>query len=106
MKEVWAVLIGILVLFGVSQAKGGELDDLVATKHVEYVGLCLFDKNDMLTFTHSPDNKAVKCIVGFEPGEPDDIKYVLVYHNNEPAFLVEYSKVRKAQRVLWKVGAI
>lgn len=106
MKEVLAILIGILVIFGVSQAKGGELDDLVADKYVEYVGKCRFDKNDMLVFKDSEDMKVVKCLVGFEPGEPDDLKYVLVYHNDEPAFLLEYSKVRKAQRVLWKVGAI
>lgn len=106
MKEVWAILIGILVIFGVSQVKAGELEDLIATKQVEYVGTCRFDKNDILVFENSDDMKVVKCIVGFEPGEPDDLKYVLVYYADKPAFLVEYSKVRKAQRVIWRVGSI
>lgn len=106
MKEVWAIIIGILVIFGVSQVKAGELDDLVADKLVEYNGSCRFDKNDMLVFTNSPDNKVVKCLVGFEPQDPNDKKFVLVYDHVGPAFLLEYSKVRKAQRVIWKRGSI
>ena len=106
MREVWAIIIGILVIFGVSQVKASELDDLVADKQVEYVGSCRFDKHDMLVFKDSSDMKVVKCVVGFVPGTPDDLKYVLVFDQTGPAFLLEYSKVSKAQRKLWSRGSI
>ena len=105
MKEVWAIIIGILVIFGVSKAKAGELDDLLQGKLVEYNGTCRFDKNDMLVFENSDDMKVVRCVVGFQP--PDtDIKYVLLFDDKGAAVLLEYSMVRKAQRVVWKRGSI
>lgn len=95
-----------LTSFFAGTVKAGELDDLVATKQVEYVGLCRFDKNDVLIFRNGDDVKSVQCVVGIEPHDPHDLKYVLVFHKNEPMFLLEYSMVRKAQRLLWKRPSI
>lgn len=106
MKEVWALIIGILVIFGVSQVKADELDDLLQGKLIEYDGTCRFDKNDMLVFKNSDDMKVVRCVVGFMPPDTDDKKFVLLFDAVGPAILLEYSKVKKAQRKLWVRGAL
>lgn len=106
MKEVWAVLLGILLIFGVSKAKADPLDDLLQGKLVEYDGVCRFDKNDMLVFENSDDMKVVRCVVGFEPPDRHDKKFVLLFDDNGPVVLLEYSKMNKAQRKLWNRGSI
>lgn len=94
----------VVGLFSCS-AKADELDDLLKGKMTEYVGVCRFDKNDMLIFKDQEDMKLVKCVVGTEP--PDtDTKFVLLLLDDKPAVLLEYSMTRKAQRVLWKRGSI
>lgn len=103
MKKIVLAFVLAIMAFA---SHADELLKLIDNKQVEYAGVCRFDKNDMLTFTEASTDKVVKCVVGFVPGEPDDLKYVLVYYNNEPVFLVEYSKVRRAQRVIWRKPSI
>jgi hypothetical protein len=106
MKARTILLVIALVVVGMfsCSAKAGELDDLLKGKMTEYVGTCRFDKNDMLIFESQEDMKVVKCVVGTEP--PDsDTKFVLLFLNEEPTVLLEYSMPHRAQRVLWKRGS-
>lgn len=106
MKARTILLVIALVVVGMFScaAKAGELDDLLKGKMTEYVGTCRFDKNDMLIFESQEDMKVVKCVVGTEP--PDsDTKFVLLFLNEEPTVLLEYSMPHRAQRVLWKRGS-
>ena len=107
MKARTILLVIALIVVGMfaCSAKAGELDDLLKGKMTEYVGVCRFDKNDMLIFKDQEDMKLVKCVVGTEPPDPDT-KFVLLFLNDEPTVLLEYSMTRKAQRVLWKRGSI
>lgn len=106
MKARTILLVIALVFVSVfaSYAKAGELDDLLEGKVVEYNGTCRFDKNDMIIFESQENMKVVRCVVGFAPPDTDDLKYVLLFMNDKPVVLLEYSMVRKAQRVLWKRG--
>lgn len=107
MKARTILLVIALIVVGMfaCSAKANELDDLLKGKMTEYVGVCRFDKNDMLIFKDQEDMKLVKCVVGTEPPDPDT-KFVLLFLNDEPTVLLEYSMTRKAQRVLWKRGSI
>jgi hypothetical protein len=103
MKKLFLALVVAFLSLG---AMADELNDLLQGKLVEYRGICRFDQNDMLVFRNGDDVKQVKCLVGFEPEDPTDKKFVLLFLNDEPTVLLEYSLVRKAQRVLWKRGSV
>lgn len=101
MKEVWAILIGILVIFGVSQvAKAGELEEIVKDKQVVYAGSCLIDKKANLTFEVEKAVGEFRCVVGVQEGNTDQF-WVLFYSGDKPYRLILFTKSTGAQVTLW-----
>lgn len=85
-------------------AHANELEDLLKNKETEYVGVCRLDANGMLVFNNPAAKTTPKCVVGAEPGEKD-LKAVLIFDDNGPLKLLEYSLKGRKQRTLWARGS-
>ena len=85
-------------------AHADELQDLLGKKLVEYQGVCRLDANGMLVFDDKEAKTSPVCIVGADAGE-QDLKAVLIFDDNGPVKLFEYSLKGRKQRTLWSRGA-